>query len=138
MCNYLPSCSYQLLECSDAFREESDYEVLFQNCSNVIYRSLCDLLLVKMIKFYYSPLHKINKFVANQLKLLNYEHQKKHRLKLLHAQNRGTPAKLDHLTFSLGIQSIIKQSSKRKYIFITYFNFLTQSYYVRSLLFLQQ
>lgn len=137
MCNYLLSCSYQLLECSDAFHEESDYEVLFQNCSNVIYRSVCDLLLAKMMKFYCSPLHKINKFVSNQLKLLNYEHQKKHRLKLLHAQNRDTPAKLDHLIL-LGIQSIIKQSSKRKYIFINYFNFLTQSCYVRSSLFLQQ
>lgn len=91
-----------------------------------------------MVKFYCSPLHKTNKFVANELKLLNNEHQKKtHRLKLLHAQNKGSPAKLDHLTCSHGNQSTIKQSSKRKYIFITYFNFVTECYYARSSL-LQQ
>lgn len=77
MCNYLMNCSYQLLEFSEAFYEESDHEVLFQNCSNVIYGSVYDLLLQKM-QFYCSPSYKTNnKFAGNQFVLLNYEHQNK-------------------------------------------------------------
>lgn len=77
MCNYLLNCSYELFEFSEAFYEESDYEVLFQNCSNVIYGWVCDLLLQK-IQFYCSPLYKTNnKFFGNRLVLLNYEHQNK-------------------------------------------------------------
>lgn len=77
MCNYLMNFSYQLLEFSEAFYEESDHEVLFQNCSNVIYGSVYDLLLQKM-PFYCSPSYKTNnKFAGNQFVLLNYEHQNK-------------------------------------------------------------
>jgi len=77
MCNYLLNCSYQLLEFSEAFNEESDYEVQFQNCSTVIDGSVYDLLLEKM-QFYSSPLYKTNnKFAGNQLVVLSYEHQNK-------------------------------------------------------------
>lgn len=91
------------------------------------------------MQFYSSPLHKTNnKFVHNQFMLLYYEQQNKTRLKLLHAQDRGTAGKPDHLTFCFKIQGTIKQSGNRKYIFITYFYFSSESYHLKSSLFHQQ